>query len=438
MEMEDRDSMGHVTHHYHGVPGIEEYAEEVREQNKKMRNTIAGFLGDERAADISVSAHRLYCDLMAWSLHEQCRTGGWKLVQAFDSRGGTADYSKVQVGPGRSEQVFYGGIILLSRRETRLVVHMALDPTEGAEMVVTSAPGQQRHAERFARSMQKRLAEKNLYHGRNLELGGKLKFLELADRSWDDIALPGSVKSAIIAHTTRFLERAPDLEPFGVSPRRGLLLTGRPGTGKTLVCKVLMNTSPGVTCIAAHAGALLSPSYIDDLYTAAADLSPSIVVVEDIDLIGQGRMRSHYAMGDALSRLLFALDGIQDCRNVVTVATTNWLEILDEALKDRPSRFDRVIQIDPPDTAQRREYLEYLSGKVPLSDEAIEFLVPKTAGLTPAQIQEVVHCAAIEADLPPDANGFWTSAFNISTLGAALRNVRHEAEKVGFEAIRAR
>jgi len=178
---------------------------------------------------------------------------------------------------------------------------------------------------------------------------------------------------------------------------------------------------------------MMHPLYIDELYKLAADLSPAIVFLEDIDLIGQGRLRSGYAMADALSRLLFALDGVQDCRNVVTIATTNWLEILDEALKDRPSRFDRVISIEPPDAQQRRSYLNYLARKVPLPPDGIERLVQSTADMTPAQIQEVVHCAAIESAVPPDSTDYWATVFSPSAVEAALRSVRRSAGKVGFE-----
>jgi cell division protease FtsH len=179
---------------------------------------------------------------------------------------------------------------------------------------------------------------------------------------------------------------------------------------------------------------MMHPAYIDELYKVAADLGPSIVFLEDIDLIGQGRLRSHYGTADALSRLLFALDGVQDCRNVVTIATTNWLEILDEALRDRPSRFDRVISIDPPDAEQRRHYLNYLARRIPLPEPIVEHLVTTTAGLTPAQIQEVVHCAAIESTIAPDAPRYWETVFCASSVELALRHVRRSnGGKVGFE-----
>ena len=159
------------------------------------------------------------------------------------------------------------------------------------------------------------------------------------------------------------------------------------------------------------------------------------MLLEDIDLIGQGRLRSHYGMADALSRLLFALDGVQDCRNVVTIATTNWLEILDEALKDRPSRFDRVISIDPPDASQRRNYLNYLARRIPLPQPIVEHLVESTGGMTPAQIQEVVHCAAIEAGVPPDDPEYWQRVFSLPAVEEALKHVRRSGGgKVGFAA----
>jgi len=195
-----------------------------------------------------------------------------------------------------------------------------------------------------------------------------------------------------------------------------------------------MNTSPGITCIVAHSGGMLEPCYVDQLFRVAADLSPSIVFLEDIDLIGQGRIRSQHRMADALSRLLYALDGIQDCKKVVTVATTNWVDILDEALKDRPSRFDRIVYVNPPDTRERREFLDRLAVKIPLPQDVVQRLVERTAGLTPAQIQEVVHSAAIEASASPREPGFWDQVFAASTMEETLAQMKGTSGGIGFVA----
>ena len=411
---------------------IEDYYNEQRAESANMRKSIAAFLGGGATIDLPLSVPPYYCDLLAWALDRQRHSGGWKVVQVFGLSGAKAQYSRVSTAPGTEEELFYGGVMLLQRGDTRLGVYLKLDSEEGGAAVVSAATGQQRRAEAFMRGLQARVREKKLYKGHSIEFGARLTFLEPSHKTWDDIALPDSVKQSIIAHTTRFLDWAAELEPYGVSPRRGLLLTGKPGTGKTLACKAIMNTSPGVTCLVAHTSALMIPSYVDFLYQVAADLSPTIVFLEDIDLIGQGRIRSHYGVADALSRLLFALDGVVDCRNVVTVATTNWLDILDEALKDRPSRFDRIITIDPPDAEQRRAYLEYLADRIPLPAEMIDRLVDSTAGLTPAQIQEVVHCAAIEAPVPPGSPGYWDIAFSAHAIEIALSQVKRGNGTVGF------
>lgn len=400
----------------------------------QTRRNVEAFLGSGHIVDIPLSAPRYYCDLAAWALERQREEKGWDAEQVIGHRVRQARYTRVSVAPGQAEVLLQAGILFLKRGGVPLVVYVDLDPSDKADVVVVTSEEHRDHAVDFARALDERIAARQLYRGHNLEFSGTMTFLELAPRTWDDIALPDSTRDAIIAHTTRFLSRAPTLEPHGISPRRGLLLTGKPGTGKTLVCKALMNTSPGITCIVAHTGSLMHPVFVDELYKVAADLSPSIVFLEDIDLVGQGRIRSHYSSADALSRLLFALDGVQDCRNVVTVATTNWLEILDEALADRPSRFDRVISIDPPDAAQRRNYLTYLARQLPLPPDILEHLVESTAGLTPAQIQEVVHSAAIESPVPPDSPDYWSTVFSASAVQLALRHVRRSnGGKVGFE-----
>jgi len=70
---------------------------------------------------------------------------------------------------------------------------------------------------------------------------------------------------------------------------------------------------------------------------------------------------------------------------------------------------------------------------VPLPPDILEYMVQSTAGLTPAQIQEVVHCAAIESAIPPDAPEYWQTAFSLDSVQAALRHVKHNnGGKVGF------
>ena len=110
-------------------------------------------------------------------------------------------------------------------------------------------------------------------------------------------------------------------------------------TGKTLIAKIPMNQSSGITCIVADEELLTEREYIRNLYELAQDLKPSIVFIENIELVGEDR---RYGISRSLFSLLSSLDGIRECDGVVTVATTNSIETIDRALKERPSRFDRA------------------------------------------------------------------------------------------------
>ncbi len=136
-----------------------------------------------------------------------------------------------------------------------------------------------------------------------------------------------------------------------------------------------------------HASGLQYGMCIDDVYRVARDISPSIVILEDIDLIRQDRHASMYSRGESLAQLLFHLDGVEECRNVVTITTTNCVDILDEALKDRPSRFDRIVSFEPADLEQRTAYIEYLAKRIPIPGLLHERLARVTERLTLAQIK---------------------------------------------------
>jgi len=404
----------------------------------KVRKRVRTFLGGGPCANAPVEAPRYYCDLLALSFERYRRTARWKQVDACGCTGPVPVYGRVSTRPGTWEQRIFTGIVFLVRGEQRLAVSLHIRPERGAALVASAAKAQEGIAVDFARGVQRVMREKNIYRGAKLQFGGRIRFLELPAKEWDDISLPVEVKSEVMAHSVDFLRRAAAFRELGIAPRRGILLTGRPGTGKTLICKVLMNTSPGITCISTHSSGLEHPLYITEIFDLAKDLSPSIVFLEDIDLIGQGRLESGYSRGDSLAELLFALDGIEECQNVVTIATTNWLDILDEALKDRPSRFDRVITVEPPDLAQRMAYLDYLARRIPVPGPVRHRLAERSEGLTPAQLQEVVHAVVIESGVELDAGYNWENVFSTDAVDAALAKVRRRAGRLGFDTCAAR
>jgi ATP-dependent 26S proteasome regulatory subunit len=101
------------------------------------------------------------------------------------------------------------------------------------------------------------------------------------------------------------------------------------------------------------------------------------------------------------------MDGVEEQKEIVTVATTNCLATLDKALSQRPSRFDRVIKLSRPSKEQRQELVHRLCRRVPLEEDIQEYIAQKAESCTPAQLQEIVYslviqCPAEKLELPFD------------------------------------
>jgi hypothetical protein len=162
------------------------------------------------------------------------------------------------------------------------------------------------------------------------------------------------------------------------------------------------------------------------------DLSPCIVFIEDIDLIGQARQEFGYQRGNALLSLLAVLDGIEEKSEIVTVATTNCLYMFDKALSQRPSRFDRVIKLSRPKMPQRRELMGRLCRKIPLDEETQAHTASHSEGCTPAQLQEIVHSLVIKrlgaSEIEPPDQTFAREA--LKQLMARINSGRQP--RVGF------
>jgi cell division protease FtsH len=157
-----------------------------------------------------------------------------------------------------------------------------------------------------------------------------------------------------------------------------------------------MSAAEDITCITTNAYALAAGGYITQLFELADDLCPSIVIIEDIDLIGQSREEFGYNQGPALIDLLAEMDGIEEQEKIVTIATTNHLETLDKALSQRPSRFDKVIKLTSPSITHRREIISHLCRKIPMDNKIQEYIAVKAENCTPAQLQEIVFSLTIQ------------------------------------------
>ena len=146
-------------------------------------------------------------------------------------------------------------------------------------------------------------------------------------------------------------------EKFGIDPPRGVLLSGPPGNGKTMLAKALANSTKAT--FLGIVGSELAQKYIGEggrlvreLFDMARERSPSIIFIDEIDAIGSKRLDSTTS-GDrevhrTLMQLLSEMDGFSSSEGISVIAATNRMELLDKALL-RPGRFDRIISISSPD-----------------------------------------------------------------------------------------
>ena len=360
----------------------------------KNQLSVDEFLGENhRVCDVAILP-RYYGELLTWALHRYIRSEGWIINSTLGYHGPDPVYIDVYTGD-ECANLLANGRLLVERGDIRLAVAVDISSMGRCSAKVEGGAGNGDEITDFVAGVMSVTEVENFYRGKRMEFSGRIRLLDVRDRSWDSIAMDAETKAEIQANTVDFLKHPEQWSKYGIPLKRGILLAGDPGTGKTVICKALMAEAQGVTCITTSGYAIGDDDYISELYELAADLSPSIVFIEDIDLIGQNRIDSSYHRGPALLSLLSIMDGIEEYREIVTVATTNCPETLDKALSQRPSRFDRVIRLTRPSVQHRRRLIRNLCQKIPLAEEMQQYIAQKTENCTPAQVQEIVYSLVI-------------------------------------------
>jgi cell division protease FtsH len=380
----DEEEMEEGLHHSH-----------VRRRQAKNKNTIIAFMGAGRRHVQAAILPNYYGGLLTWAGRRFMERSHWQVQRTLGYRYPEPAFVDVATGINQSENLLWDGQMLILAGDLKIILTMDISPRRSS--VVLSGPVRRRKViDAAVESILKIAREENFYRGQKLEYNGRINILDIKERNWESVIIPATARREIIANTVDFLRQAERWEQFGIPAKRGVLLSGEPGTGKTIICRALMAQATGMTCLTASAYCLGADEYISDLYELAQDLCPCLVFIEDIDLIGQDRMEFGYSRGPALLSLLAEMDGVEEKKQIVSVATTNCLELLDKALSQRPSRFDRVIRLTRPVLAERQELIHRLCRKVPLADNLQDYIARRTEGCTPAQLQEIVFGLAVE------------------------------------------
>jgi hypothetical protein len=299
--------------------------------------------------------------------------------------------------------------VWLLRDEHPLVVLMSLgDPhrgtATGVKLEVMSVNREDGVA--FLARVQAVAHELNVYRGKILsftfsEWGSfGLEFHRLPELTRSELILPEADLDAIERHTLGISAQAERLRAAGRHLKRGLLLFGPPGTGKTYSVMYLCSQMPGRTTV------LLSGQAAPTLGQAAAiarSLAPSMLVLEDVDLVAMDRMMPGMGSNPLLFQLLNEMDGLDEDADVIFVLTTNRVDLLEPALAARPGRVDQAVEIKLPDEQCRRRLLDFYLRGMHVEVDDVDDVIARTEGVSAAFLKELGRRAAlVAADSTPD------------------------------------
>jgi cell division protease FtsH len=211
----------------------------------------------------------------------------------------------------------------------------------------------------------------------------------------DDLVLPADLLDRVERHTVRFSQHAETLRAAGLSLRRGVLLYGPPGVGKTLTARYLCARLSARTVLLLTG---VSMGSLPAMSRLARQLAPSLVILEDVDLIAEERtLRARGASPSFLFELLNEMDGLRNDADVVFLLTTNRADLLEPALALRPGRVDLAVELPLPDPAARRRLLALYAKGLDPSGIDLDSYVDGLAGASPAFIRELLRQAALRA-----------------------------------------
>lgn len=419
-----------------GLDESEEDEEEMMQRwrqshHQKLQNknqpVIDKFMGKGRHHFVTGITPAYYGELLIWALMQYLKRNDWKIADTLGYRLPEPVYVDLNM-ENEKLNLLVSGQILVEKEKDRYTITVDANPILRGSVQIEGPAEKKQEMEDLIASVMTIADKENIYRGKKLEFSGQIRFLDVKERKWDTVVLDEAIKSEIKANSIDFLRQSERWVQYGIPVKRGILLCGAPGTGKTIVCKALMSAAEGITCITTNAYALATGGYITQLFELAEDLSPSIVIIEDIDLIGQSREEYGYHQGPALIDLLAEMDGIEEQGKIVTIATTNHLETLDKALSQRPSRFDKVIKLTRPSVTHRRELISRLCRKIPMDNKIQEYIAIKAENCTPAQLQEIVFGLTIQ-----QPGGQSELVFNKADIDRAISGINEKnRHQLGF------
>jgi transitional endoplasmic reticulum ATPase len=231
-------------------------------------------------------------------------------------------------------------------------------------------------------------------------------FVEIPDVRWEEVGGLEEIKQALQEAVEWPLKYADLYEKTGTTPPKGVILYGKPGTGKTYLAKALASES-GVNFISVKGPQIMS-KYIGEseravreLFKKARQASPAILFLDEIDSLTPARSTEGHGSSDVtqrvISQFLTEMDGIEDLKGVVVLAATNRIDLIDQALL-RSGRFDLIFELPEPAVEVReRIFSIHTRNKTLAADVNLKELAAETSGMVGADIEFICRKASMLA-----------------------------------------
>jgi len=308
------------------------------------------------------------------------------------------------VGPdGETLDCLRAAVLLVTDGDDRIAL-LVLGPDEESGysgIRIEAVASDEGAASRATEELRQLAVVHNVYRGKVVSFGGSIfdereSFLRFHRREVmpaSALILPEATFADIQRQVVGVARNSGRLRAAGQHLKRGLLLYGPPGVGKTHTVRYLIGELAGTTIVELTGDTL---GAIKEACSIARALQPSMIVVEDVDLIAE--QRDMYEGGSPLLfTLLNEMDGLAEDADVVFLLTTNRADLLEEALSQRPGRVDQAVHIDLPDRESRRRLVELYRGRLDLDASRLDEVLERTDGVTASFLKELLRRAAVLA-----------------------------------------
>lgn len=337
-----------------------------------------------------------------FGLDELIRSGGGHDMHGLNP--GSVARLNLATGPsGEVRACVVCGLYLVAEGEHRAALlfrkgQLHMGQTESGLEITASDPA---FAAQIAADVRRLALEHNVYRRQVVSFGGDmfgerqtvLAFHARPTMTADELILPGEIVGAINRQVVGVARHRGRLLAAGQHLKRGLLLYGPPGVGKTHTVRYLTGQLTDTTIVQLSGNTL---HMIGAACSVARTLQPAMIVIEDVDLIAEER-GMHPGEHPMLFQLLNEMDGLAEDADVVFLLTTNRADVLEPALAQRPGRVDQAVAIDLPDREARRRLFALYRADLGVDEAGLDGVLDRTDGVTASFLKELLRRSAVLA-----------------------------------------